>query len=508
MKGKRYLVALSLLIMGLLLASGTKAQELGEIFQEANEKTLNAADTVAFEWLVYNKNESSIFVRVNATPSAGGEWSSRILPKPYFILSPGESQNVSLVLRSTESLPQADVTITVLFNLSIAGEPTLVSLMPREVIVHFVPLPLEALPENKILNYFVNPLPSPWNSRIATFFISIAIWALIGALIVFIIDPIFKMLSKRTKTEIDDVIWGVVRRPLFVLVIVYGAISSLLILNLDKNIISWLGVAYQVVVIIVISWLAYLVFRGVIIRYGSILAEKTETKIDDILFPVIRKIGTIIIFVVAGAMIAAYFGYDITAFLAGMGVLGIAIAFAAQESLSNFFSGLFLLLDRPFKEGDLIEIDGKRCRIERIGLRSTKLYHRSSHKMLVIPNNKLSRDIVVNIVEPDLAYRMSIMVGVSYDSDIEKVKKLMVGSALSHQHVLRTEGREPYARLEEFADSSIIMKLRFWIDNADMRNRYAAEVREIINENFKKERIEIPFPIRDIYVKKWGEKET
>ncbi|MEE9236240.1 MAG: mechanosensitive ion channel domain-containing protein [Thermoplasmata archaeon] len=74
-------------------------------------------------------------------------------------------------------------------------------------------------------------------------------------------------------------------------------------------------------------------------------------------------------------------------------------AFAAQESLSNFLSGIFLLMDQGIKEGDLIEINGDRCRIEKIGLRTTKLCNRSSHKILVIPNNKMSREIVVNLVE-------------------------------------------------------------------------------------------------------------
>ncbi len=74
-------------------------------------------------------------------------------------------------------------------------------------------------------------------------------------------------------------------------------------------------------------------------------------------------------------------------------------AFAAQESLSNFLSGIFLLMDQDIKEGGLIEIDGDGCRIEKIGLRTTKLYHRPSHNILVIPNNKMSREIVVNLVE-------------------------------------------------------------------------------------------------------------
>jgi len=122
--------------------------------------------------------------------------------------------------------------------------------------------------------------------------------------------------------------------------------------------------------------------------------------------------------------------------------------------------------------------------------------------MLVIPNNKLARDVVVNIVEPDLEYRLSLTIGVDYDSDIEKVKGVMVDAALSHAHVLREGRKAPYARVEEFGDSAITMKMKLWIDDADKRNRYAGEIRELICNAFKREGIVSPFPSRDVYIRR------
>ncbi len=182
-----------------------------------------------------------------------------------------------------------------------------------------------------------------------------------------------------------------------------------------------------------------------------------------------------------------------------MGVLGIAIAFAAQESLSNFFSGVFLMLDRPFKEGDLVEIEGDRCRIERIGLRSTTLYHRPSHKMLVIPNNKMARDMIINLVEPDEAIRQSTSVGVAYGSDIQKVKEIIASAARDNPGVIKDEpGREPYARLEEFGDSALVFKMKFWIKDADKLNKVRGEVNEAIVQRLTEAGIDIPFPIRTL----------
>ena len=122
--------------------------------------------------------------------------------------------------------------------------------------------------------------------------------------------------------------------------------------------------------------------------------------------------------------------------------------------------------------------------------------------MLVIPNNKLARDIVVNIVEPDPNYRLSITVGVDNNSDIEKVKRVMVEAAKSHAHVLQEEGKMPYARVEEFGDSALIMKMKLWIDDADKRNRYAGEIRELISYYFRREGISTPFPSRDVYIRR------
>ncbi|MFQ5910796.1 MAG: mechanosensitive ion channel family protein, partial [Thermoplasmata archaeon] len=105
-------------------------------------------------------------------------------------------------------------------------------------------------------------------------------------------------------------------------------------------------------------------------------------------------------------------------------------------------------------------------------------------------------------VEPDLEYRLSLTIGVDYDSDLDKVKRVMVEAAKGHSHVLQEGPKMPYARVEEFGDSAIVMKMKLWIDNADKRNRYAGEIRELISRAFKREGIVSPFPSRDVYIRK------
>lgn len=491
-------------LLVLLLCAQTMAQDLAEVYDvDRYDKELEAGEKVSFKWLVYNENESSILFMVSGSPLDGEDWSAVLSPK-FFVLGADDSVNITLVVESTEDVDEMTVPINVWLNVSLAADRTVNESYSLAANVNFLAAPVAPAPENKIFWYFDNPLPEPFNQRWMTFIINILIWSGIAGFVIGVIDPSVKFVSKKTENELDDIVWNIIRLPLFVIIVFFGFITSLSILGLPSEYMDPVSLIYSILVLLILTWLAYRIFAGVIMFYGATIAQRTETTIDDVLIPVVRKLGGILIFVIGMASLAALFGFDVTAFLAGMGVLGIAIAFAAQESLSNFFSGMFLLLDRPFKEGDLIEIDGKRCRIEKIGLRSTKLYHRSAAKMIVVPNNKLARDMIYNIVEPDPSYRLSLVVGVDYSSDIDKVKEVLVAAAKSHPHVLQEEGKMPYARVEEFGDSALKMKMKLWIDNADKRNRYAGEIRELIDKAFKREGIVSPFPSRDIYIRRQG----
>jgi small-conductance mechanosensitive channel len=490
------------MLVAVLLCAQVAAQDLAEVHEvDVYDKDLKAGEMVTFRWLIYNKNTSSILVTVEGSPLSGDEWSAT-LSHTYFVIKPDESANVTLDVEATMAVEGMTVPFNVWLNETLAADPVIVESHQMNATVNFLAAPIVPEPENKILWFFDNPLPEPYNERWMTFIINILIWAGVAGLVIGVIDPAVKAVAKRSENELDDIIWHILRGPLFVIIVLFGMVNSLTILGLPHEYMDPVSFIYSLLVVLIATWLAYRVFGGVLSYYGKTVAQRTKTNLDDVLVPVIRKIGGILIFVIGIATVAALFGIDVTAFLAGMGVLGIAIAFAAQESLSNFFSGMFLLLDQPFKEGDLIEINSKRCRIERIGLRSTTLYHRSAHKMLVIPNNKLARDVVVNIVEPTAEYRLSLTIGVDYDSDIEKVKRAMVEAAKSHAHVIQEDRKMPYARVEEFGDSAITMKMKLWIDDADKRNRYAGEIREIISNYFKREGIETPFPSRDVYIRR------
>ncbi|MEE9600267.1 MAG: mechanosensitive ion channel family protein [Thermoplasmata archaeon] len=486
------------LVVGAMWGStgSTLGQNLAAVFEveDSYTKTLSAGGEVTYSWLVFNQNASFLVVTTVIEPSTGEGWEATLEPS-FATLGPTDSLDMILVVQATDALKDGSVTFTLRIEFALALDPSVTETETGTAVAILEALPSLLAEENKILGIF-DPLPAPFDDRRVTFGMSVAIWVGFAVLAILVITPIFRRYAKRTETRLDDVILAILRGPLILLLIAYGAVQSLAILQLPVEIINLLFLIYSALLVLLLTWVAFRLFRGVIIEFGRRAAAKRETPLFDVVWPLVSKIGAILILVIGASLVASIFGLDLTAFIAGMGILGIAIAFAAQESLSNFFSGIFLLMDPDINEGDLIEINGDRAIIEKIGLRTTRLYHRPSHKILVIPNNKMSREMVVNLVGPDSAIRQSTTVGVAYGSDIESVKATLVAAAEENPMVIKDDpDREAYAGLEEFGDYALRFKLKFWISDADKLNRVRREVNESIVKRLAEAGIEVPVPI-------------
>jgi small-conductance mechanosensitive channel len=202
-------------------------------------------------------------------------------------------------------------------------------------------------------------------------------------------------------------------------------------------------------------------------------------------------------------MVLSNAGIDITVLLAGMGIIGIVIGFAAQDSLGNFFAGIMLLLDRPFKIGDYIMFQGddKVYQVKDVGLRSTKLYDIFEHTMVFLPNSVVANSRIINLERPDAQIKVTINVGVAYGSDVEKVIRVMEDVALQHPDVVKEGHRGPIVRFTGFGDSSLDFILIAWVKDVRDQWEVASELRRTIYRRFAEEGIEIPFPQMDVWIK-------
>ena len=269
---------------------------------------------------------------------------------------------------------------------------------------------------------------------------------------------------------------------------------------MDPKLIDILDKVYRAATVVVAAYISIKVFKRIILVYLKILSKKTDTQADDILAPFLGKVITVAIWIVAFVMFLKVFDVDITVFVAGMGIIGLVIAFAAQDTLSNFFAGIMILLDRPFKEGDIIMLDGDGYEVRHIGLRSTRLFHSISNQLVTIPNNKISDHLFSNLSEPDFKGRKTVEVGVGYDHDPKKVGALLIEIANSHPDSFVDKDHQPHYRFTTFGDSSLNFTLTFWVKNFNDQWRVASELRERIYSRFASEGIEIPFPQRVVHL--------
>jgi MscS family membrane protein len=306
-------------------------------------------------------------------------------------------------------------------------------------------------------------------------------------------------IADRTKTDIDQKIINIVRVPFFIIVLLYGFILSVTMLDPPERILRWITNIYRAGVIILIAIIAVKIFKNIVIIYLKWLSRKTETQADDVLVPVLGKVVTVVIWIIAGILFLEAFGVDITVFVAGLGIAGLVIAFAAQDTLSNFFAGIMILLDRPFKEDDWILMDDKVYQVKHIGLRSTRLLHSFTNQIVTIPNNRISDHVFSNLNEPDYYGRTTVKVGVSYGADPRKVGAILLDEVKKHPDTFEDEDHVVFYRFNEFGDSALLFAVTFWIKDFNDQWRVSSELRESIFERFAAEDISIPFPQRVIH---------
>jgi small-conductance mechanosensitive channel len=347
-------------------------------------------------------------------------------------------------------------------------------------------------------------LPKDYRTDLVRFLLVFAVWA-IGTVILWFIVMFAMRLAKKSRFDADHKILSIVAGPFFVILLVYGLLISISQFDLDDRFLEILDMIYKAVTIVIIAYISIKVFKKVIIVYLEVLSRKTDTQADDVLVPVMGKIITVVIWIVAIVMFLRVFGIDVTIFIAGMGIIGLVIAFAAQDTMSNFFAGIMILLDRPFKEGDWIEMDGSTYQVRDIGLRSTRLFHSISNQVVTIPNNRISDHIFSNLSEPNYLGRKTINVGVGYQHDPKRIGEMLVEVVRSHPNTFEDEGHAPHYRFNTFGDSSLDFAVTFWVKDFNDQWRVASELRERIYERFEREGIEIPFPQRVVHLSGKGD---
>ena len=304
------------------------------------------------------------------------------------------------------------------------------------------------------------------------------------------------LFAQKTKIKIDDVFINALDLPLTLLIFVGGVfvIENLFSFNMDTELLRLVDIVFKATAIIAVIIFFDKLFRGLINTYSEKIHILKQSG------GMIHLIARIIVIGLGLLILMDNFGISITPILASLGVGSLAVALALQPTLENFFGGLQLIIDKPIAVGHFIKLDsGEEGYVEKIGWRSTWV-RMLPNNVVVIPNTVLVNTRILNYCYPEKEISVYIGVGVHYDSDLEKVEKVIL--EVAHEILQDVTGGvpdfEPRVRFHTFNDFSIdckvILRAKEFVDGYLIKHEFVKK----LHKRFNSEGIIIPYPIRTL----------
>lgn len=262
---------------------------------------------------------------------------------------------------------------------------------------------------------------------------------------------------------------------------------------------------FYVFMVLLLTSIANSIVKTLLPFLDEKLAAQTNTEVDDIILDLMGKFSGVIIYTVGGILALDLLGLNVVPFVAGASVAGIAIGFAAKDTLSNLIAGVLLIMDRPFEIGDRIEVwsapknSSTWGDVIEIGLRATKI-RTTDNIVIVIPNNEIMKRDIINYTTVTEEIRVRIPIGIAYDADTNKAKDLIKKIALELDWVMHEPA--PKVVVRNFGESAVGLQARVWIREPRRRMDTISYITDRLKDVFQQEGIEIPYPKRDIYIKK------
>lgn len=334
--------------------------------------------------------------------------------------------------------------------------------------------------------------------RITTALLFIVVGWLLARLGRMIFRRITGTLAARTQTTVDDKVFSLLEHPIYSTLFLGGLALAIAALELPERATS---ISLKVLgSMLIIAWLRAL-FPVFSLSLTALSRHRHRfTLVEARTLPLFDMLGKIFLIAFGSYGLLLIWGIDVTAWLASAGIVGVALGFAAKDTLANLFSGFFIVADTPYKIGDYIVLDtGDRGEVTHVGLRSTRLKTRDDIEV-TLPNAVIANAKIINESGGGTERsRLRIRVGVAYGTDVDRVVEVLMD--ISHDISDVCKVPEARVRMRGFGDSSMDFDLLCWIDHPADRGRVTHELYMEVARRFAKERIEIPFPQRDLWVR-------
>jgi small-conductance mechanosensitive channel len=355
---------------------------------------------------------------------------------------------------------------------------------------------------------FVSELVSPFVGQVYADYVVAAIIIMASVVIAkafnFIIKRFVLHISAKTKSELDDMIVKAISLPIFIAIVLVGIFVALQGLPELSEYAFYINTSFTIFYVLFGALIIIRIISVFVQWYAMNVAQRTKSKVDDQFLPVIKKVIKGVVLFLAFIAILGVLGVNLDSVVVGLGVGGIAIALALQDTLSQFFSGAYIILDRPIKIGDFIELDsGEKGYVTDIGWRSTRIRFLSNN-LIIIPNSKLASSKIINYDSPQQEQSVVFPVGISYNDDLEKVEKVTVDVARKMQKSIEgaVKDFEPFIRYNEFGDSNINFSVILRVKDYVARYRLIHEFMKALKKEYGRKGIEISWPVTKVYMHK------
>ena len=320
-------------------------------------------------------------------------------------------------------------------------------------------------------------------------------------LFTFVIFNSLQKLSKLTRSPIDDIFFGSLRSPVFVTISFFGL--SLAIKTAEMPAGEELAVNV-VLSLIIIKWMRSLLHASTTVLH-ALGEEHRFNLIEARTIPMFDLTSKVLVILVGSYILMLVWSINPVGWLASAGIVGIAVGFAAKDTLANLFAGFFIVADAPYKIGDYINLDtGERGKVAAIGLRSTRLLTRDDIE-ITVPNGVIANAKIINENGgPSPTMRLRIAISTAYGSDVDEVCDVLqkVGEA----HAGTRLDPEPRVRMRSFGASGLNFELLCWIDNPPDKGKIIHELNIGVYKALAEANIEIPYSKTDLYIKEWPER--
>ncbi|MDG1332663.1 MAG: mechanosensitive ion channel family protein [Crocinitomicaceae bacterium] len=320
----------------------------------------------------------------------------------------------------------------------------------------------------------------------------------IGKILYWAIGKFVKTFAAKTKTGLDDILVDKLEEPVVYGIVILGFYWAFNRLRFNDSVDSFFANVFMIIFILNVTWLIARVVDSLIEEYIVPAVEKSESDFDDQLLPVLRKTVKVMLWVFGIVVALSNSGFDVGALIAGLGIGGLALALAAQDTVKNIFGGLMIFMDKPFKMKERIKVNGMDGFVEEIGVRSTRL-RTLEGRLITIPNGQFSDNAVENVTQ-EPTRKVVVNLGLTYDTtpdDMEKAMNMLEEIVKSNPKVTD----EVLVSFNSWGDFSMGILFIYWIIDEDDILSAQSEVNLAVLKQFNEAGLEFAYPTQTIFKK-------